>query len=82
VRAKYPSYAVGDVAKELGKRWEACTSRAKFEQMAAKDRQRYEKVSLCTEHSCLINKLLQEITFINNEHIVIDSKHCDCFSMV
>lgn len=43
VRAKYPSYSVGDVAKELGKRWEACTSRSKYEQMAAKDRQRYEK---------------------------------------
>jgi len=47
VKAKYPSYTIGDVAKELGKRWEACTSRAKFEQLAAKDRQRYEKVSLC-----------------------------------
>jgi len=44
VRAKYPNYSVGDVAKELGKRWEACTSRSKFEQMAEKDRQRYEKV--------------------------------------
>lgn len=43
VKAKYPSYTIGDVAKELGKRWEACTSRAKFEQLAAKDRQRYEK---------------------------------------
>jgi len=47
VKAKYPSYTIGDVAKELGKRWEACSSRAKFEQLAAKDRQRYEKVSLC-----------------------------------
>jgi len=45
VKAKYPNYAVSEVAKELGKRWEACTSRTKFEQLAAKDRQRYEKVS-------------------------------------
>jgi len=45
VRAKFPSYSVGDVAKELGKRWEVCTNRSKYEQLAAKDRQRYEKVS-------------------------------------
>jgi len=45
VRAKFPSYSVGDVAKELGKRWEVCTTKPKYEQLAAKDRQRYEKVS-------------------------------------
>lgn len=44
VKAKYPSYTVGDVAKELGKRWEACTNRTKFEELAAKDKQRYERV--------------------------------------
>jgi len=51
VKAKYPNYAVGDIAKELGKRWEACTSRAKYEQMAAKDRARYEKVSSFNKHT-------------------------------
>jgi len=45
VKAKYPSYSVGDVAKELGKRWEVCPNKSKYEQMAAKDRQRYEKVT-------------------------------------
>lgn len=43
VKAKYPSYTVGDVAKELGKRWEACTDRSKFEAIAAADKKRYEK---------------------------------------
>jgi len=54
VKAKSPNLTVGEVAKELGKRWEACTNRTKFEQMAAKDRQRYEKVStfLMNTHVC------------------------------
>jgi hypothetical protein len=43
VRAKYPSYTVGDIAKELGKRWEVCTNRAKFEEIAAQDKKRYER---------------------------------------
>jgi hypothetical protein len=43
VRAMYPSYGVGDIAKELGKRWEVCQNRPKFEAMAAKDKLRYEK---------------------------------------
>jgi len=43
VRAINPSYGVGDIAKELGKRWEVCPNRPKFEAMAAKDKQRYEK---------------------------------------
>jgi len=43
VKAKYPSYTVGDVAKELGKRWEVCPNKPKFEEIAAKDKQRYER---------------------------------------
>lgn len=43
VKAKYPSYTVGDVAKELGKRWEACANRSRFEELSNKDKQRYEK---------------------------------------
>ena len=44
VRAKFPNYSVGDVAKELGKRWEACTNRTKYEQQAAKEKERYARV--------------------------------------
>lgn len=43
VRAKFPDYMVGDVAKELGKRWEVCQNRSKFESMAVVDKARYEK---------------------------------------
>jgi len=45
VKAKNPSWTIGDVAKELGKRWEACTNRAKYEAMSAKDKERYAKES-------------------------------------
>lgn len=45
VRAAHPEYTVGDVAKELGKRWEVVTDKSKFEKLAAADRQRYETVS-------------------------------------
>ena len=43
VKAIHPSYGVGDIAKEMGKRWEVCPNKSKFEAMAAKDKQRYEK---------------------------------------
>ena len=68
VKAKYPSYTVGDIAKELGKRWEACTNRTKFEQLAAKDKQRYEKVSSFSNHSFVLdqNCSVEENTAIKN----------------
>jgi len=43
VKAIHPSYGVGDIAKELGKRWEVCPNKPKYEAMAAKDKSRYEK---------------------------------------
>jgi len=43
VKAIHPTYGVGDIAKELGKRWEVCPNKPKFESLAAKDKQRYER---------------------------------------
>jgi len=45
VRETNPKYTVGDVAKELGRRWNECTEdqKSKFEALAAKDKARYEK---------------------------------------
>jgi len=43
VKAIHPTYGVGDIAKELGKRWEVVPNKPKFEAMAQKDKQRYEK---------------------------------------
>lgn len=45
LRADQPSLTIAEVAKELGKRWETLPERARFEDMAAKDKERYEKVS-------------------------------------
>ena len=44
VKATHPNMPVGDVAKELGRRWEVCTNKAKYEALAAKDKARYEQV--------------------------------------
>ena len=43
VRAANPSFAVGDIAKELGKRWAEFgpTFKQKYEAKAEKDRERY-----------------------------------------
>jgi len=45
VKEILPDSTVGDVAKELGRRWNQCTDdqKSKFEALAAKDKARYEK---------------------------------------
>ncbi|XP_003746804.1 high mobility group protein DSP1-like [Galendromus occidentalis] len=44
VRAELGQSTVGEVAKQLGKKWQECTGeqKSKYEQLAAKDKQRYE----------------------------------------
>ena len=46
VRAVNPGLGVGDVAKELGKKWALVspTDKARYEQLAAKDKERYARV--------------------------------------
>jgi len=45
VKAANPDFGVGDIAKELGKRWADCNelTKSRFEDMAEKDRARYDK---------------------------------------
>lgn len=43
VKAKYPDYTVGQIAKELGERWKTCPNKSKFEGLAAKEKERYEE---------------------------------------
>ncbi len=45
VRAANPDFAVGDIAKELGRRWSEAEGpvREKYEKLAAEDRARYDK---------------------------------------
>lgn len=48
LRVEQPGLSVAEVAKELGKRWETLPDRPKFEALASKDKERYEKVTpLC-----------------------------------
>ena len=46
VKSKNPSYTVGDIAKELGKKWAdiSAESRAKYAELAEQDKDRYDKV--------------------------------------
>jgi len=43
VNKAHPDYKVGDVAKELGKLWEKCTDRTKYDKLAAGDKERYDR---------------------------------------
>lgn len=43
VKKENPGYGVGDIAKELGKRWEVCPNRPKYDVLAKGDKVRYEK---------------------------------------
>ncbi|KAA0193482.1 Dorsal switch protein 1, partial [Fasciolopsis buskii] len=44
VKELNPEYKVADVAKELGRQWETCQDKAKYELLAQQDKQRYEEV--------------------------------------
>ena len=46
MKGKFPDYGVGDIAKELGKRWGVNVEKPRFEAMALKDKTRYAKVSV------------------------------------
>uniref|UniRef100_A0A5K3EGY3 HMG box domain-containing protein n=1 Tax=Mesocestoides corti TaxID=53468 RepID=A0A5K3EGY3_MESCO len=43
IRDEHPDWKVGDIAKELGRRWEECTEKAKYDTLAQQDKQRYEE---------------------------------------
>ncbi|CAH8534073.1 unnamed protein product [Heterobilharzia americana] len=43
VKSENPDWKVGDIAKELGKRWEHCKNKAKYESLAQVEKQRYDK---------------------------------------
>lgn len=49
-----PEYGVGDIAKELGKKWSDADpeTKSKYEAMAEKDKARYERVMHLFDLSC------------------------------
>lgn len=52
VKAAHPEYTVGDIAKELGKRWAEVEGpdKAKFEAQAEKDKARYDRVRISFQY--------------------------------
>lgn len=49
MKALNPDYGVGDIAKELGRKWADAEphTKQKYEAMAEKDKARYERVCIC-----------------------------------
>lgn len=46
IKEHNPEWKVADIAKELGRLWELCEDKAKYEALAQRDKQRYEEVSV------------------------------------
>ncbi|VEL19009.1 unnamed protein product, partial [Protopolystoma xenopodis] len=43
IKEEHPEWKVADIAKELGRRWEECQEKPKYETLAQQDKQRYEE---------------------------------------
>ncbi|VEL26770.1 unnamed protein product [Protopolystoma xenopodis] len=43
IREEHPEWKVSDIAKELGRKWEECLNKLKYEQKAMSDKHRYEE---------------------------------------
>lgn len=65
VRVSNPDWRVSEVAKELGRRWEGCTARPKFEQQAVRDKLRYEEEM----------KLYKSGTFVSSKRATLAPSH-------
>ena len=61
VKGANPEYGVGDIAKELGRRWSDADpeAKSKYEQIAEKDKARYEKEM--TAYKKKNNPLMQQV---------------------
>ena len=57
VRKEHSDWSVALVAKEMGRRWEKVSDRSKYEEMAAKDKTRYEKVRFMYKMPIIIENL-------------------------
>jgi hypothetical protein len=63
VKALNPEFGVGDIAKELGRRWSDVDPelKSKYEAMAEKDKARYDRVSVHLDHVEVFQCLLLPI---------------------
>lgn len=71
-----PEYGVGDVAKELGKKWSDAdiTVKQKYEAMAEKDKARYERVCYIFIKSVILIKISRHLLFINGIILLFNRK--------
>lgn len=70
MKAINPEYGVGDIAKELGRRWSDCDpeTKSKYEAMAEKDKARYDKVNLMSyQFLAKYIILIQKYVFTGND---------------
>ena len=76
LRLEQPGLSVAEVAKELGRRWETLPDRPKFEALASKDKERYEKVSIHMFQRVLLQSSME--TSGVEEYIIMCSTGCAC----
>lgn len=72
VKLLNPEYGVGDIAKELGKKWSGADpeTKSKYEAMAEKDKARYERV------------IYNQKYLIFNETVLIKRFFSSCLSII
>lgn len=73
IRSEHPDWKVSDIAKELGRRWEECSDKEKYERRAQNDKLRYEQVSYKSGVSGylfthVLKSLLIYLNQSNNKH--------------
>ncbi|VDL91165.1 unnamed protein product [Schistocephalus solidus] len=68
IKEEHPDWKVADIAKELGRRWEDCSDKPKYEALAQQDKQRYEEVAFAILFSsfCYLLKALISCLLIGN----------------
>ena len=77
VKTQLPDAGVGEIAKELGKRWAVTNDRPRFEEEAAQDKIRYAKVSFILYislylHSYIpIDQIYAKVSFTVYKYIFI-----------
>jgi len=72
VKQLHPEWTVGDIAKEMGRRWEGCTDRAKYEEMSAKDKARYEREITAYKQGILPEKKTKAPKVVNIAPVLDD----------
>ena len=67
VKEQHPEYTLGDIAKELGRRWGECdeVTKANYASMAEKDKARYERVIFYINSKSLVFSIFINFSLCN-----------------